>query len=427
MIQNRADINKISNKYILKSIFEYLDYQYILKLLNYNKKLQNKIGINIENYKKEQNYQYVKRRNLGYFDKEACNPKHLIKIFFCILYLSLVIMFIFLGYFNDFMGIKNHKDYYEEYLKEDYSKIQTIINICDYSWIIGVILVWTTPLIFILGNSISIFCFEKARAILIILSLLSQIIYECISIWRLVLSCKIKDKEIIQDDWILHGLKVLIVIDIIFIIINFIFTIFSFLIFGKNLLRYITTSSIYDNLISINGIKVREYKIPNNFKRLNKKQQLQYILKRYKFIEYVLTKDQIDLIILINKFRKNINLEKLLFDKNNRLPNFIINKPVIIMLNPTQNFFQLSKKEYLFRYHIGEFKIKFQNKENNIITILSKIDINYIKIIGQEEYEYIYLSELLYNEILDIGESKRNNNQKNEDDYDNDYNLFKDD
>ena len=49
MIQNRADINKISNKYILKSIFEYLDYQYILKLLNYNKKLQNKIGINIEN------------------------------------------------------------------------------------------------------------------------------------------------------------------------------------------------------------------------------------------------------------------------------------------------------------------------------------------------------------------------------------------
>ena len=33
------------------------------------------------------------------------------------------------------------------------------------------------------------------------------------------------------------------------------------------------------------------------------------------------------------------------------------------MLNPTKVFFQLSKKEYLFRYHIGEIKIKFKNKE----------------------------------------------------------------
>ena len=91
------------------------------------------------------------------------------------------------------------------------------------------------------------------------------------------------------------------------------------------------------------------------------------------------------------------------------------------MLNTTKNFFQLSKKEYLFRYHIGEIKIKFKNKEKNIIAILSKSDINYIKIIGQEKYEYIFLCELLNNKVLDLDERKRNNIQKNEGDNDYEY------
>lgn len=97
------------------------------------------------------------------------------------------------------------------------------------------------------------------------------------------------------------------------------------------------------------------------------------------------------------------------------------------MLNPAQNFFQLSQKEYLFRYPIGNFKIQFQNKENNIKRILSNNDINFIKIIGQEEYEYIYLCELSYNEIFDIDDNKRDNNIKIENDYNNNYKLFVED
>ena len=48
---------------------------------------------------------------------------------------------------------------------------------------------------------------------------------------------------------------------------------------------------------------------------MRKKQQFQYILREYKYIEYILTKDQKYLINLINEFRENNNLEKLLFDK----------------------------------------------------------------------------------------------------------------
>ena len=55
-------LSKISSKYSLKTIFTYADYNLILKLVKNNKKLQNKLGINIQNYKIKTNYQYIKRK-----------------------------------------------------------------------------------------------------------------------------------------------------------------------------------------------------------------------------------------------------------------------------------------------------------------------------------------------------------------------------
>ena len=49
---NKADLSKISNIYILKSIFSYLNSKQILKFVQKNKKLQNKLEINVDNYKK---------------------------------------------------------------------------------------------------------------------------------------------------------------------------------------------------------------------------------------------------------------------------------------------------------------------------------------------------------------------------------------
>lgn len=186
----------------------------------------------------------------------------------------------------------------------------------------------------------------------------------------------------------------------IFISLYFIIFLYIFLRFYEIIKRFITTSSTYyllKSLYNIN-INIKSHTISNKIIKLTKKKQFQYLLNECKYIEYFLTKEQIDLINLINEYRIKYNLEKLLFDKNNRIPDFIIKKPSEVMLNPAQNIFQLSQKEYLFRYPIGNFKIQFQNKENNMIRILSNNDINFIKIIGQKEYEYIYLCELSYNE-----------------------------
>ena len=42
-MSNKGKIFKISSEYCLKSVFTYLEYDYILSLIKFNKTLQNKI------------------------------------------------------------------------------------------------------------------------------------------------------------------------------------------------------------------------------------------------------------------------------------------------------------------------------------------------------------------------------------------------
>ena len=64
---NEAKLSKISNNHDLKEIFSYLDYQYILNLIEKNKSLQKRLGIKLDDYKNI--YQIIqdmisKRRNI---------------------------------------------------------------------------------------------------------------------------------------------------------------------------------------------------------------------------------------------------------------------------------------------------------------------------------------------------------------------------
>ena len=58
---NKGDINNISNNDILKSVFSYIDYQRILKVIKNNNHLKERLGISLENYEKHSempNYDY---------------------------------------------------------------------------------------------------------------------------------------------------------------------------------------------------------------------------------------------------------------------------------------------------------------------------------------------------------------------------------
>jgi hypothetical protein len=79
-----------------------------------------------------------------------------------------------------------------------------------------------------------------------------------------------------------------------------------------------------------------------------------------------------------------------------------MNEPAEIMINPDQHLFKLSDKEYLFKYPVGEFEINFKNRDINILAILSIANLNHIKIITKNNFEYIFLSELSYLESYKI-------------------------
>ena len=51
-VQQKGNFDNIKSKYILKQIFDNLNKNRFLKIINYNEKIQNRLDININNYKK---------------------------------------------------------------------------------------------------------------------------------------------------------------------------------------------------------------------------------------------------------------------------------------------------------------------------------------------------------------------------------------
>ena len=50
-VRQEGNFNNIKNKYLIQEIINYLDKKRALKIINYNKKIQNRLDTNIENYK----------------------------------------------------------------------------------------------------------------------------------------------------------------------------------------------------------------------------------------------------------------------------------------------------------------------------------------------------------------------------------------
>ena len=77
-MKNESIILNIHSNYNLKFVFSYLDYQYLLKLIKYNKKLQNELEIKLDNYKNNSNYpKYIIQKGIdyqGFFNIKSPTP-----------------------------------------------------------------------------------------------------------------------------------------------------------------------------------------------------------------------------------------------------------------------------------------------------------------------------------------------------------------
>jgi len=387
---NEAKLSRISNNYNLKTIFSYLDYQFILKLIEKNKSLQKRLGIKLEDYKNKSNYpKYL-------FQKKTHTIEYRIPVdededlyckllcLNCVHFTYVLIYSILLVCKVSFNDTNDTKDNYEELAKFIYT-----INSCLFILVFGNIVSTILYIFFIIKADDKTYNYGLKKLIKIILIIAYNILcisFEGLVICKLVFSYKIKKEE---EIWF-------IVLDYIFLILNlyyiYVIIYLSYIFFKHYLIHYRTETSYY--ILSLNDIDIVDYNVSKDFIKMSERDRKEFLLNNYKNISYKITRKQKNLIKKINEYRKKNNLQELLNDKLNKIPNFIMNEPAELMMNSDQHIFRLSNKEYLFKYTIGEFENNFQNGDMNILKILSDENLNHIKIIERNNFEYIFLCKL---------------------------------
>ena len=385
-IINDGKLFKISSVYSMKTIFSYLDHNYLLKLVRYNKELQNQLEISLENYKIQTNYCILKRKVKKLERKyHEFSPSYILFTFHP--YIAGTFLLLFLVYTILLFVVINLYGEFETKANYDNNLFNIIKNI-NFSLFIFIIffICSNLSLHYYIFENYDIVTKEKKKikiGILIAIDLV-HIIYEGLVIWKLALSYEIKKNKI---TWFM-------VLDYLFIILNFIYMIYIILsiIFyyfdaGKSL-----TTFIEYFLTKFKGIDIQNYELPNNFDIMERKEKINLILEKAQYFKLFISQKELDLILLINQFREKNNIPKLKLPLSENIPSFIINPSSEIFLS-FKNIFKLKSNEYLFRYNIGEFENKLNNNDNDIINILLKENLNSILVIRQDNIQYIYIFE----------------------------------
>lgn len=393
-MDNTTNINKIKNNYILKSLFSYISYQTILKLIKNNKKLQKRLGIGKDKYKLQFSpiYEYAKEKKFIRLQRYSVNKE----VFFDIKRLMIliivacslskciyIIILIFAGTFNN----ANTKANYNKSSLSVIERIDRILYIFYVSIFVFVIInryYYNNEIDYDYGIK-KIFKF-----VFILLYILINILFEGLVIWKLILSYEIikgATKWFMVFDYIFLSLNLIYIIIIILFLIGYLY-------FAGGLVH----ETIHYILLSYNNIKIKEYVLPEYFEKMNLKERKKIILDNLKNYEYIISDKQKELIDLINNLRVENDIQKLETDKNKNIPNFIFKKPSALMLT-TENIFKISNTKYIFKYPVNEFENKVRNKDYEIINIILNDNLNHIQIVTQKETEYIFIFKKERNDI----------------------------
>ena len=189
VLSNKEILSKVSSNCSLMVLFSYLNYNYLLKLVMYNKNLQKKFGINSINYNIENNFNYIKRKITLIHRNFFIDDLNIIILIFslccsgcCFLYYIIYPILLNTLYSFD-----------ENNLKENYDKksLETIklINLVLFPYFLILFIT-----IFIFHKCIFI---ERTHhvileLVILIIILLIDCAYEGLIIYKLILSYKIK-------------------------------------------------------------------------------------------------------------------------------------------------------------------------------------------------------------------------------------------
>lgn len=391
---NNTKITNIKNNYVLKSLFCYFDYQYILKLIRNNKNLQSRLGITLDNYKNKSDslkYAYIKNTRISkHYINNRKMPEKVKQVFLQIMIAGLQLMFL-IPFFIYSILLVTTDTFNEKNTKDNYNKkIYNIIKIINrYLFIYDAFIIGSCLLcVFYICDDYR-HDYGKKKIFKIILQILINLVnisFECLVIWKLILSYQIKKS----------GCTWFMVLDYLFIIINFIYIsgFFYFLYeYFKNAGDLVTIYTKYI-LTLFNNIKIKEYNLPKNFETFPKNERKKYVLNNYKNFNIIISSEQKALINAINEYRTDNDLPLLGICECRKIPEFLIKEPTEMMLFADQRIFKLSNKKYLFKNPVGDFNINFNRNDRNILNILLKDNLNHIQIITYKNMEYVYIYTL---------------------------------
>ena len=400
--KNEDAIFDITSKYCLKTVLSFIKYKYILELVKYNKKLQNGLGFNLNNYKKISSYQYIRRKIIR--KEKYIYNKYEFMQFKALIFIITLVPTVYIFAYASILYFEG--SFNENYLKEDYDdkSLNIIMNI-------------NTSLFFLVGNIlISLFiitCFifknyymdtkplKRFKIIIFVNIILFYIFYEIIVIYKIYLSYKIKNKTIpwfILYDYILISIMLLYITFMIYITYKY----FKFA--GTKI-----TISNHTILKKYKGITINDFELTNNFHKMSKKDKKNLIFRNRTKFQYTHSTRHLHLINLINEYRIKYHLPRLLFNEEERIPDFVINDNSEVMLLGYKNIFKFSKRKYLFKYRINEFEQNLLNKDGNILEIILNEDLNKISVIDIDNFEYILIYDSLDDFKVNLIEAKSGN------------------
>ena len=386
--KNEDTIFDINSKYCLKSVFSHMKYKYILELVKHNKKLQNELGFNLNNYKNLSSYQYIRRKIIRK-EKNIYN-RYEFNQFKTLIFIITLVPTVYIFAYASILYFEG--SFNENYLREDYDEktLNIIMNInTSLFFLVGIIIIsFFIIACFIFKNYyMDTKLLKRFKIILFVIIILYYVFYEIIVIYKIFLSYKIKNKNI---PWF-------IIYDYILICIMLLYITFMIYITYKYIKFAGTKIQISNHTIlkKYKGITINDFELTNNFHKMSKKDKKNLIYKNRTKFQYTHSQRHLNLINLINEYRIKYHLPRLLFNEEERIPDFIINDNSEVILLGYKNIFKFSKRKYLFKYRINEFEKNLLNEDGNILEIILNEDLNKINVIDIDNFEYILLYDSL--------------------------------
>lgn len=398
MLNSQTKISNVKNKEILKQIFSNLEIIHILKIIKYNKAIQTKLEITQDNFKNNSDlprYNYIIKSQKVKIKKKRTGAIYIHeneKLNFGVIYSNSILYGIFLLLLLIYSILLVTIDTFDE--------SNTIDNYDQNS--LDIILFLNKSLFILVANVVLSFfiisfyscsqctyaygCQKYLRAFFIIFFIAIHIIFEGLIIWKLALSYDIKS---VTTTWF-------IVLDYLFIIFHFFYILYLFV--GVALFfTYLGKNIIFKTeafLISYNKIKLNEFLLPNQFLGYNKYFRKKCISENTINFSYDITEAQINLIKLINTYREKYLIPDFLFKKIPKIPKDMLNLPSEAILFDYKHIFKLGNNKYMIRYPVGELEKNIINEDKELMSIISKDNLNNIHVINREpENEYIYIWE----------------------------------